>query len=654
MSDIIVDPRKTNYDIRHQKVGTKELTRFERIHTEIFIGSREGSAAVAEEIAELIQSKERQGQQCILGLATGSSPIHVYAELVRMHKEEGLSFRNVVTFNLDEYYPMDPKGAQSYVRFMDEHLFSHVDILKENIHIPDGMLSPQEVQKFCVDYELKIKALGGLDLQILGIGRTGHIGFNEPGSHRNSITRPITLDHITISDAAKDFNGVDAVPRKAITMGVSTILKARRVILMAWGTHKADIVRQMLEGEITSSVPATYLQLHANATVVVDEAAAFHLKRQKTPWLVGPCIWTEDLKKKAIVWLCQKVNKPILKLTNRDYNSHGMSGLLAEEGSSYELNIRMFNRMQHTITGWPGGKPGADDTFRPERAEPAKKRVLVFSPHPDDDVISMGGTLLRLVEQGHEVHVAYQTSGNIAVADHDALRFAEVAADLLSFGNSKNTRHQLFLVQVIDQLKNKGESNENLSGSLKIKSLIRRGEAKAAARFCGVLDEQIHFLDLPFYETGKVKKKPIGEEDLQRVYNLIEKVKPHQIYAAGDLADPHGTHKVCLDIIMSALARLRNKTFMKECYVWLYRGAWHEWPINEIDMAVPLSPDELRKKRKAIFFHQSQKDEVMFQGSDEREFWQRAEERNRETASLYDGLGLPEYEAFEAFKRYYF
>ena len=633
-------------NITYKPAGQFEDTRFEKIHNVIFSNSNEGSICVAEEIADLIKSKQSQNKLCILGLATGSSPIKVYEELVRMHREEGLSFSNVVTFNLDEYYPMEINSVHSYYYFMHEHLFNHIDIDSENINIPSGTVSPEELHQYCIDYDLKIKDYGGLDFQLLGIGRTGHIGFNEPGSHYNSGTRSITLDHITRVDAAPSFLGIDNVPKKAITMGIGTVKKAKRIVLLAWGHNKASIIKETIEGGITSEVPATYLQDHNNTTFILNDEASQELTRIKTPWLVGPCIWTEELSSKAIVWLCQLTNISILKLTDKDYNNNGMSNLLAEEGSAYDLNIKMFNKLQHTITGWPGGKPNADDSSRPERAEPNKKRVLIFSPHPDDDVISMGGTFDRLVEQGHEVHVAYQTSGNIAVSDHEALKFAEVLKDI----NSDNAN----IDTIIDNINSKKEDVEDHIDVRKLKGLIRKRESLAATRFVGVPDSNIHFLNMPFYETGTVKKNPIEQEDIDIVTDLIAQIKPHQIYAAGDLADPHGTHKVCLDAIFEAIENLKHNDYMDNCWVWLYRGAWHEWDIHEIEMAVPMSPDQVLKKRKAIFYHQSQKDGVMFQGNDTREFWVRAEERNNETARKYHDLGLSDYAALEAFKRYHF
>jgi glucosamine-6-phosphate deaminase len=634
--------------IKYDEAGKFEETRFEKIHNVIFSTAYEGSVKVAEEIADLIISKRLKGEMCVLGLATGSSPIKVYEELVRMHKEEGLSFLNVITFNLDEYYPMTKDNIQSYYYFMHEHLFNHVDILPKNIHVPNGMVANDELHQYCIDYEEMIKNSGGIDLQLLGIGRTGHIGFNEPGSHFNSETRSIILDYITKVDAAPSFLSIDNVPKKAITMGIRTVRKAKRIILLAWGHNKASIVKKTIEGDISSKVPATYLQHHNNTTFILDIEAASELTRINTPWLVGPCTWTEQLRSKAIIWLCELTGKSILKLVDEDYNDNGMSSLLAEEGSSYDLNIKMFNKVQHTITGWPGGKPNADDTSRPERSNPIKKRVLIFSPHPDDDVISMGGTFDRLVSQGHEVHIAYQTSGNIAVSDYEALKFAEVSEKMIL--NEDNS----YISNVIAQIRSKKDNTVDSLEVRKLKSVIRQCESLAATRYLGVQDKNVHFLNLPFYETGSIKKNPLGQEDISIMCDIIEKIKPHQIYAAGDLADPHGTHRVSLNALFEALKVLKPKPFMNDCWLWLYRGAWQEWEIHEIDMAVPMSPDQVLKKRKAIFFHQSQKDGVMFQGNDIREFWMRAEDRNTKTAEKYNKLGLADYAAMEAFVRWHY
>ncbi|WP_299527627.1 PIG-L family deacetylase, partial [uncultured Lutibacter sp.] len=509
-------------------------------------------------------------------------------------------------------------------------------------------VTADELHQYCIDYEKAIDESGGIDLQLLGIGRTGHIGFNEPGSHFNSETRSIILDYITKSDAAPSFLGIDNVPKKAITMGIKTVRKAKRIILLAWGQNKSSIVKKTIEGEISSKVPATYLQHHNNTTFILDIEAASELTRINTPWLVGPCVWDEKLSSKAIIWLCQKTGKSILKLIDEDYNDNGMSSLLVEVGSSYNLNIKMFNKVQHTITGWPGGKPNADDTSRPERANPIKKRVLIFSPHPDDDVISMGGTFDRLVSQGHEVHIAYQTSGNIAVSDYEALKFAEVSKIM------KCSIDDSFISGIIDQIKTKKDNAIDSVEVRKLKGVIRQMESLAATRYLGVPDENVHFLNLPFYETGSIKKNPLGDEDVAIMCDIIEKIKPHQIYAAGDLADPHGTHRVSLNSLFEALKILKPKPFMNDCWLWLYRGAWQEWDIHEIDMVVPMSPDQVLKKRKAIFFHQSQKDGVMFQGNDIREFWMRAEDRNTKTAKKYNNLGLADYAAMEAFVRWHY
>lgn len=612
----------------------------------------ECSKHIARLIADVIRYKQGQGKNIVLGLATGSSPIDLYRELVRMHQEEGLSFKNVYTFNLDEYFPMEPTAQQSYVRFMHDFLFDHVDIPADHIHIPDGTLTMTEVADYCATYESKIKALGGVDIQILGIGRTGHVGFNEPGSWSDSKTRLVRLDNLTMRDARKDFLRAEDVPYRAITMGIETIMNARTIYLLAWGHHKAEIVKKAVEGEITSSIPCSYLQKHDDVQFFVDSAASEQLTRVKTPWLVGMCHWTDDLISKAVIWLSEKIKVPILKLTDEDYNEHGLGELILQFSNAYDINIRIFNRLQHTITGWPGGKYGADDTTRPERAEPKQKRVILFSPHPDDDVISMGGTFLRLVDQGHDVHVAYQTSGNIAVHDHDALRFVEFYKEFSDHSEINQNKADEALDDLSNYLTSKTLKDSDSVDILKIKGLIRRGEARAGARYCGIDDEHIHFLDLPFYETGKTRKNPITQQDIDIVKQLIQEVRPHQIYAAGDLADPHGTHRVCLDVILAALNQLAEEPWINECWLWLYRGAWHEWDINEIQMCVPLSPGELARKRKAVFMHQSQKDRPPFPGEDDREFWQRAEERNRDTAQKYRSLGFAEYEAMEAFRRF--
>ncbi|MGB8703599.1 MAG: glucosamine-6-phosphate deaminase, partial [Gillisia sp.] len=632
-----------------------EETRFEKLPVTVY--PQEGIAAekVARHIAEIIKKKQEANEMAVLGLATGATPVQVYANLVKMHQEEGLSFSNVITFNLDEYYPMHPDAKQSYVSFMDEHLFAHIDIKKENIHIPDGTLPKEEIAEYCLRYENAIGDVGGLDLQILGIGRTGHIGFNEPGSAPNSGTRLVTLDDLTRRDAARDFGGKENVPTKAITMGVGTIFKAREIILLAWSKKKASIIKKAVEGEITGSVPATYLQLSDNVRFILDEDAASELTRFNTPWLVKDCVWDKDLIKKAVIWLSSEVKKPILKLTDEDYNNHGMAQLITEKGSAYDINIDVFNQLQHSITGWPGGKPNADDSQRPERALPSHKRSVIFSPHPDDDVISMGGTFIRLVDQGHDVHVAYQTSGNTAVWDTDVLRYLEFAIDFDKSINKDTSELQKLYNKMRDFFKIKQPNDVDLEEIRNVKAFIRKSEAYAGARYAGLKDSNIHFMSLPFYETGKTVKNPVTDIDVEQTKELLQKIKPHQVFAAGDFDDPHGTHIVCFRIVLEALIQLKEtEDWAKNCWLWMYRGAWNEFETHEIEMAVPLSPYEVHRKRNAIFQHQSQKDRPVFPGDDEREFWVRAEQRNRETAENYHRLGLANYEAMEAFVRWKF
>ncbi|MBS1681711.1 MAG: glucosamine-6-phosphate deaminase [Bacteroidetes bacterium] len=631
--------------------GNQIHINFEKIPISIYESADRASKSVAKEIADLIRAKQKAKKTAVLGLATGSSPKKVYAELIRLHKEEGLSFKNVISFNLDEYYPLQPSAPQSYHRFMKENLFDHVDIPQNQFHVPDGTLGMESIKNYCEEYEKKIDENGGLDFQLLGIGRNGHIGFNEPGSHIDSLTRVITLDFTTRSDAGLDFGGLANVPRKAITLGVKKIMQAKRIVLIAWGEHKSPIIRQAVEGPVTEYVPSSYLQGHPNAQIVMDESCAAGLSRRKTPWLFDSVEWSKPMIKKAVTHLALELGKSILMLTNEDYNENGLSELLARYGQAYDINIEVFNWVQHTITGWPGGKPNADDTYRPERAVPSKKRVLIFSPHPDDDIISMGGTFQRLVDQGHEVHVAYQTSGNIAVADDEALRFVEFVIDFNSKFNLKNESTDKLYYEANGSLEKKKKGEKDTDAVRAIKGLIRVSEAKNTCRFVGVPQENIHFLNMPFYETGAVQKRPLGEEDFKLVVDVIREVKPHQIYAAGDLADPHGTHKVCLDAVVEALQRLKSEPFMKDCWTWLYKGAWAEWDIDLIEMAVPMSPDQVMRKRMGVFKHQSQKDGVVYQGNDAREFWQRAEDRNRATAQLYNKLGLAEYAAMEAFVR---
>jgi len=637
------------------RLNLLEETRYEKLPVTVYADEQTASIEVAKRIAALILSKQAKGEQIVLGLATGATPVKVYKELIRLHKEEGLSFRNVITFNLDEYYPMKPEADQSYVRFMNENLFSHIDINPENINIPDGLLNREDIEDFCLKYEQKITALGGIDLQLLGIGRTGHIGFNEPGSAPNSGTRLVTLDELTRRDASRDFGGLANVPTKAITMGIGTIFKAREIILMAWNEKKAEIVKKAVEGELSSDVPATFLQLSPNVEFILDQDAASSLTRFDTPWLVKDCTWSDQMITKAVIWLAKTLNKPILKLTEDNYNNHGMAQLATERGPVYQINIQIFNKLQHTITGWPGGKPNADDSQRPERATPEQKRVIIFSPHPDDDVISMGGTFIRLADQGHQVHVAYQTSGNTAVWDDDALRFMEFTIDFVKSREEDAGSLEKLYGDMRSFLSTKLPNQTDPEEIRTVKKLIRKGEAIAGARFAGLGDERIHFMDLPFYDRGKFQKNVDYEDDILQTMELLQEVQPHQIFAAGDFADPHGTHKVCFNIIIEAMKRLRKtEAWTADCWLWLYRGAWHEFKTHEIEMAVPLSPQEVERKKLAIFKHQSQKDLPVFPGDDSREFWVRAEARTQETARAYDQLGLAEYEAMEAFVKWKF
>ncbi|MDA1008635.1 MAG: glucosamine-6-phosphate deaminase [Planctomycetota bacterium] len=627
----------------------------ERIAVTVCDHASQINRAVAGEIAALIRARAAESRRCVIGLATGATPVGIYEELVRLHREEGLSFSNVTVFNLDQYFPMQRDQLQSYDRFMREHLFDHVDIDFNHVHIPDGSLRAEDVPAFCLGYEQAIRDAGGIELQLLGVGRSGHIGFNEPGSSRQSRTRLITLDAVTRRDAASDFFGGEYVPLRAVTMGVGTILESRRILLVAFGEGKAQIVRRMVEEPPDVHVPATFLQDHPDVHVYLDKAAAAELEREVCPWCVGPVEWTESTTHRAVVWLSRTTKKAILKLTTEDYNEHHLQDLVAHSGSAYELNLSVFRSLQRSINGWPGGKPAsrkqAGDIHRPsDRIFP--KRVLILSPHPDDDVISMGGTLIRLVEQGHEVHVAYQVSGNIAVFDHDALRFLDFASEFntaFGFDSADTVKLENSLASAIRSRKPGEIDPQEVQ---RVKGIIRRGEARAAGMCCGIPEERLHFLDMPFYETGGVKKSPIGQRDIDLVAEMMRRVKPHQIYAAGDLSDPHGTHRVCLSAVTCALDIVRSDAWFSDCELFLYRGAWQEWPIEQIDTAVPLSPGEVERKRLAIFKHQSQKDSAPYPGNDTREFWQRAEQRNRATAEAYDDLGLAEYAAMEAFVRW--
>ena len=631
------------------------LTRLEKIPADIYESAEEGANHIACEIAQLIRDKQKAGRFCVLALPGGNSPRNVYSALIRMHKEEGLSFRNVIIFNLYEYYPLTADAINSNLNALKEMFLDHVDIDKQNIFSPDGTIPKDTIFEYCRLYEQRIESFGGLDAVLLGIGRVGNIGFNEPGSRLNSTTRLILLDNDSRNEASKMFVSIESTPISSITMGVSTILAAKKIFLMAWGDDKAKMVKECVEGAVTDTIPASYLQTHNNAHVIIDLSAAGNLTRIHRPWLVTSCEWNDKLIRSAIVWLCQLTGKPILKLTNKDYNENGLSELLALFGSAYNVNIKIFNDLQHTITGWPGGKPNADDTYRPERAKPYPKRVVVFSPHPDDDVISMGGTIRRLVEQKHDVHVAYETSGNIAVGDEEVIRFLHFINGFNQiFNNSEDKVITDKYAEIRKFLKEKKDGDIDTRDILTIKGLIRRGEARTACTYNNIPLDHCHFLDLPFYETGRIQKGPLTEADVEIVRNLLREVKPHQIFVAGDLADPHGTHRVCTDAVFAAidLEKEEGAKWLKDCRIWMYRGAWAEWEIENIEMAVPISPEELRAKRNSILKHQSQMESAPFLGNDERLFWQRSEDRNRGTAALYDSLGLASYEAMEAFVEY--
>lgn len=630
------------------------LTRLEKVPTTIYESMEEGSFAVAKEIAAQIRKKQEAGQKFVLALPGGRSPESVYKELVRMHKEEQLSFRHVIVFVEYEFYPLS-SSTSGVVNRLKAELFDQVDILPENIYYPDGRMSKDAILEFCVQYEEKIQQVGGIDCMLLGIGSNSNIMFNSAGTLQSSRTRMVLLEGASRKEAAATFASTDNVPAGIITMGISTMLKARSVILMAWGDEKAAIMKETIEGKISDGTPSTYLQIHQNAKAIVDLSAAYSLTRISHPWLVTSCEWDNKLIRRAIVWLCQKTGKPILKLTNKDYSENGLGELLALYGSAYNVNIKIFNDIQHTITGWPGGKPNADDTDRPERATPYPKRVLIFSPHPDDDVISMGGTFRRLCDQHHDVHVAYQTSGNIAVGDEEVVRYCEYLRDVCSKYSPSDTTIKDKADEIIRYLRYEKVENDAAERPdvLFMKGTIRREEARHACRYTGIKDDShIHFLDLPFYETGLVKKNPISEADKDIIKNLLEELKPDQIFVAGDLADPHGTHKVCLDAILAAVDEIKDEDWLKACRIWMYRGAWAEWEMDHIEMAVPISPEELRHKRNAILKHQSQAESAPYLGDDERLFWQRAEDRNRATADLYRQLGLASYEAMEAFVQY--
>ena len=652
-SQISLNRVSTRYYKPENTIERSVLTRFEKVPVNIYESVDEGVKIIANEIVNKVQERQRDGKFCTIAAGIGISLRPLYAELVRRYKEDGVSFRNVVLFNLYEFYPIT-ETTNSSISQLSELFIKQVDIDSQNVFTLDGSIPQENLTEYCSLYEQRISTYGGLDIALMGIGREGNIAMNEPGSTAASTTRLILVDTTSRAEASHNL-GLDKLPPCSITMGVGTILAARKIYLLAWGDEKADIIQKAVEEKISDAVPASYLQLHRNATVCIDLPAASHLTRIQRPWLVTSCEWTDKLIRSAIVWLCLQTKKPILKLTNKDYNENGLSELLALYGSAYNVNIKIFNDLQHTITGWPGGKPNADDTYRPERAKPFPKRIVVFSPHPDDDVISMGGTIRRLVQQGHDVHVCYETSGNIAVGDEEVVRFMHFinGFNQLFDNDSNETIHSKY-AEIKSFLKNKKEGDMDTRDILTIKGLIRRGEARTACTYNRIPLDHVHFLDLPFYETGRIEKNPISEVDVNIVLDLLREVKPHQIYVAGDLADPHGTHRVCTDAVLAAIDEEKNAgaEWLNDCRIWMYRGAWAEWEIENIEMAVPFSPEELRAKRNSILKHQSQMESAPFLGNDERLFWQRSEDRNHATADLYDRLGLACYEAMEAFVEY--
>ena len=638
-------------------IERSEITRFEKVPTDIFPTIEEGAIDIANHLETDIKKREQEGRKYVMGVGSGSSLTPIFHELIKRHQAGKLSFKNVVVFNAYEYFPLSEENVNRGINQLKERFLNHIDIDVENIFTPDGTIAQNDVQEHCRQYEQHIKELDGLDVILLGIGRMGNIATNEPGSSITSASRLILIDETSREEMKMSFGSQESVPPCSITMGVSTILSARKIFLTAWGEEKAEIIKKTVEGKVSDAIPASFLQTHNDAHVVIDLSAAAKLTRIQHPWLVASCKWTDKLVRSALVWLCQITGKPLLKLTNKDYNENGLSELLALYGSAYNANIKIFNDLQHTITGWPGGKPDADDTYRPERANPFPKRVIVFSPHPDDDVISMGGTLRRLVQQGHDVHVAYETSGNIAVGDEEVVRFMHFINGFNQlFANEQDEVIKSKYKEIKEFLKNKKEGDIDSQDIRTIKGLIRRGEARTASTFNQIPLDHVHFLDLPFYESGKIEKLPMGEADVNIVRELISKVKPHQIYVAGDLADPHGTHRKCTDAVLAAidLEKEAKAEWLKDCRVWMYRGAWAEWEIENIEMCVPISPEELRAKRNSILKHQSQMESAPFLGNDERLFWQRSEDRNRATAKLYDDLGLACYEAMEAFVEYKF
>jgi glucosamine-6-phosphate deaminase len=628
-----------------------ELTQLERIPTQIYNSADDACQTVADAITDLINERNAANKPTVLGLATGSTPVRLYRELIRRHQEEGLSFANVITFNLDEYYGLDGDHPESYRKFMQDQLFDHVDLKPENTNVPDGLVASEAVFQSCKAYEDAIVAAGGIDIQILGIGRTGHIGFNEPGSGPETLTRLVTLDSLTRRDAARDFLGEANVPRHAITMGVGTIFAARKLFLLAWGEGKASIMAKTVEGKQTDTIPATFLQQHENCFFCIDQAAASHLTRERHPWLVGRIEWTEATTRKAVLWLAQKTAKALLKLVDEDYTENGMSDLLIEQGSAYQININLFNITQHTITGWPGGKPNSDDSNRPERATPFPKRALILSPEPLDDVYCLGGTINRLKQHGNDVTIAYQTSGNLAVPDSEVQASIELMIEL---GQDRSGEADLAYAKTVEQqLKDKGAFGADTAEIRHLKGLIRRSEARSSGRTLGIDTANLQFMDLPFYEEGRYRRFIVTEADVAQMCELLESVQPHQIFATGYGHDPLSVPALSFEVLHAALKQCADSEWFKDCNIWLYKGPADEWEAHEIDMAVPLSPDEFENKIQGIYQHQTQRSQSPGRaGNKSSNSWDLAREINRGTAGIYDALGLAEYEAIECFKRF--
>ncbi|MDE7471685.1 MAG: PIG-L family deacetylase [Paramuribaculum sp.] len=650
-SQIKLDRIPRRYYDPQGEIELAALTREEKIYTKIFESANEGSQYLAQQMVRTINRAIEKKGKAVIALGAGNCTQSAYTDLIELYREGKIDFDKVVVFNLCEFFPLVPGGPSTLAR-LHEVLLDHVNIRRENIRSIDLAVNKEDMYQYCKAYEQSIADEGGLDLVVCEVGPQGCLAFNEPGSPATSLCRLVLMSNELRQYIARDYKA-DQAPATAVTLGIANILSSDRILSMAWGEKRAAVIRSTVEEHSGANVPASFLQGHPHTKLVLDLAAAEDLTRISQPWKVTSCEWNDKLIRRAIVWLCHETGKPILKLTDKDYSDYGLGELLALFGSAYNVNIKIFNDLQHTITGWPGGKPNADDTYRPERANPYPKRVIVFSPHPDDDVISMGGTLKRLVDQKHDVHVAYETSGNIAVGDEDMMRYFLMMDKIAPLFGFNNEGYEKLSHDVREFVEHKKPGDMDSKEIREIKTMIRQAEATIACNYVGVKPQNIHFLRLPFYETGTIKKGELSERDVNIVKKLLEDVKPNQIFVAGDLADPHGTHKVCTDAVFAAVDELKDEEWMKDCRIWMYRGAWAEWEIDHIEMAVPISPEELRSKRNSILKHQSQMENAPFLGNDDRLFWQRAEERNRATAQLYEKLGLASYEAMEAFVQYH-